>query len=38
VNRDGLAELLAGARAAGILSDGDPRQMMQRFFALLWVI
>ena len=36
VNRDALAELLAGAQAAGILRDGDPRQMMERFLALLW--
>ena len=36
VNRDALAELLAGAQAAEILCDGDPRQMMERFSALLW--
>ena len=36
VNRNTLAELLAEAQAAGILRDGDPRQMMERFFALLW--
>ena len=36
VNRDALAELLAGAQAAGLLRDGDPRQMMERFYALLW--
>ena len=36
VNRDALAELLAGAQAAGILPHGAPRQMMEWFFALLW--
>jgi AcrR family transcriptional regulator len=36
VNRDALAELLAGAQAVGLLRDGDPRQMMERFYALLW--
>ena len=36
VNRDALAELLAGAQAAGILRDGDPLQIMERFYALLW--
>jgi hypothetical protein len=36
VNRKALAELLAEAQAAGILRVGDPRKMMERFFALLW--
>jgi hypothetical protein len=35
-NRDAVAELLAEAQAAGILRNGDPRQMMERFYALLW--
>jgi AcrR family transcriptional regulator len=36
VNRNALAGLLAQAQAAGILANGDPQQMMERFFALLW--
>lgn len=36
VNRKALAELMAEAQAAGILRDADPRQMTERFFALLW--
>jgi AcrR family transcriptional regulator len=36
VNRNALAELLAEAQAVGILGHGDPQQMMERFFALLW--
>jgi AcrR family transcriptional regulator len=36
VNRNALAELLARAQAAGVLGDGDPKQMMEHFFALLW--
>ena len=36
VNRKALAELIAEAQAAGILRDADPRQMTERFFALLW--
>jgi hypothetical protein len=36
VNRDALADLLAQAEAAGILGSGDPQQMMEQFFALLW--
>jgi AcrR family transcriptional regulator len=36
VNRNALAESLAEAQAAGILGHGDPQQMMERFFALLW--
>jgi AcrR family transcriptional regulator len=36
VNCDALAGLLAQAEAAGILGSGDPQQMMEQFFALLW--
>jgi len=36
VNRNALAQLLALAQAAGILSHGDPQHMMEQFFALLW--
>lgn len=36
VNRHALEELLARAQAAGILYSGDPPQMMEQFFALLW--
>jgi AcrR family transcriptional regulator len=36
VNRNALAELLADAQAARILGHGDPQQMMEQFFALLW--
>jgi hypothetical protein len=28
--------LLAQAQATGILGQGDPREMMEQFFALLW--
>ena len=35
-NRNALAELLGRAQASGILGHGDPRQMMERFFGLLW--
>ena len=35
-NRDGLVELIAGAQKAGLLRPGDPRRMMEQFFALLW--
>jgi hypothetical protein len=28
--------LFAQAQASGILSHGDPQQMMEQFFALLW--
>jgi len=35
-NRNALAELLDRAQASGILGHGDPRQMMERFFGLLW--
>lgn len=36
VNRNALAALLAAAQSAGILRQGDPQQMMEQFFALLW--
>jgi AcrR family transcriptional regulator len=36
VNRGALAGLLANAQATGILGPGDPGQMMEQFFALLW--
>lgn len=36
VNRGALAGVLAEAQKIGILGDGDPRQMMEQFFALLW--
>jgi AcrR family transcriptional regulator len=36
VNRNALTELLADAQAARILGHGDPQQMMEQFFALLW--
>jgi hypothetical protein len=36
VNRNALAELLAGAQAAGVLGPGHPQQMMEQFFGLLW--
>jgi hypothetical protein len=36
VNRNAVAELLAEAQAVGLLRDGDPRQIMERFYALLW--
>jgi AcrR family transcriptional regulator len=36
VNRGALAALLAQTQAAGILGPGDPGQMMEDFFALLW--
>ena len=35
-NRDALAGVLAEAQATGILAEGDPQDMMERFFALLW--
>ena len=35
-NRNALAELLGRAQASGILGHGDPRQMMEQFFGLLW--
>lgn len=36
VNRGTLAGLFAQAQESGILRPGDPAQMMERFFALLW--
>jgi AcrR family transcriptional regulator len=36
VNRGALAELLGLAQASGILARGDPQQMTERYFALLW--
>jgi AcrR family transcriptional regulator len=35
-NRTALVGLLAQAQANGLLGPGDPRQMMEQFFALLW--
>ena len=35
-NRGAIARMFTQAQAAGILDDGDPRQMMEQFFALLW--
>jgi AcrR family transcriptional regulator len=35
-NRGALAGLLAQAQASKILGSGDPEQMMEHFFALLW--
>lgn len=36
VNRGALASLLAHAQASRILGPGDPGQMMEQYFALLW--
>ena len=36
INRGALADMLAEAQKLGILGDGDPQQMMEQFFALLW--
>jgi AcrR family transcriptional regulator len=36
VSRGALAALLGQAQATGILGPGDPEQMMEQFFALLW--
>jgi len=36
VNRNALAQWLARAQAVGVLSEGDPQQMMEQFFGLLW--
>jgi AcrR family transcriptional regulator len=36
VNRNALADLLAQAQRVGILGDGDPQEMMEQFFGLLW--
>ena len=35
-NRSALATLLAQAQSSGILGSGDPEQMMEQFFGLLW--
>lgn len=35
-NRGAIADFLAGAQADGILGPGEPQQMMEQFFALLW--
>ena len=35
-NRHALEQLLVRAHAAGVLGQGDPPQMMEQFFALLW--
>jgi len=36
VSRHALVELLAEAQKIGILGGGDPQQMTEQFFALLW--
>jgi AcrR family transcriptional regulator len=36
VNRNALGHLLVQAQQAGILGCGEPQQMMEHFFALLW--
>jgi AcrR family transcriptional regulator len=36
VNRSAIAELIAKSQAAGLLGDGDPKQVTEQFFALLW--
>jgi AcrR family transcriptional regulator len=36
VNRNALAELVARAQTAGVLGPGDPQDMMEQFFGLLW--
>src|ERR1051326_9417000 len=36
VSRGAIAKMLAEAQTAGVLRDGDPQQMMEHFFALLW--
>jgi AcrR family transcriptional regulator len=36
VNRKAVQRLLTQAQATGILGDGDPAQMMEQYFALLW--
>jgi len=36
VNRNALAALLVRAQQAGLLGRGEPPQMMEHFFALLW--
>ena len=36
VNRGALVGLFAHAQAKGVLGPGDPKQMMEQYFALLW--
>jgi AcrR family transcriptional regulator len=36
VNRGAIAALMAGATSSGVLVDGDPQQMMEDYFGLLW--
>jgi AcrR family transcriptional regulator len=36
VNRNALADLFAQGQSSGILGPGDPSQMTEQFFALLW--
>src|SRR5260370_24571994 len=36
LSRDALSELLARAQVSGILGEGEPQQMTEWFFALLW--
>jgi AcrR family transcriptional regulator len=36
VNRNALGDLLVRAQQAGLLGRGEPRQMTEHFFALLW--
>jgi AcrR family transcriptional regulator len=36
VNRNALGDLLIRAQQAGLLGRGEPREMMEQFFALLW--
>jgi AcrR family transcriptional regulator len=36
VNRNTLGGVLAQAQAVGILGEGDPPEMVEQFFALLW--
>jgi AcrR family transcriptional regulator len=35
-SRDALERLVVRAQAAGVLDAGEPRRMVERFFALLW--
>jgi AcrR family transcriptional regulator len=36
INRGAVAELISRAQAVELLGDGNPQQMMEQFFALLW--
>jgi AcrR family transcriptional regulator len=36
VGRGAIADLMAAAVSAGVLAKGDPRQMMEDYFGLLW--